>query len=192
MFAAEAVSRGGIPIVEVTMTVPEAVDVICHLVQKGPGIVGAGSILDTRMARQCLKAGARFLSTEGADLEVIRFATEEEIVVLPGALTPTEVLAAWKSGADFVKVFPCSQVGGPVYIKALTSAMPRVPMIAAGGVNQQNASAFIMAGALALGIGGDLIPREAIHLRQSDRIVELARRFLGFVREARGQIAEGS
>jgi 2-dehydro-3-deoxyphosphogluconate aldolase/(4S)-4-hydroxy-2-oxoglutarate aldolase len=95
------------------------------------------------------------------------------------------VITAWKAGSDFVKVFPCAPVGGPSYIKALKAPLPQVPLIAAGGVNQQTAADFILAGAVALGIGGDLIPRKAIQARQPDRIHELARRFLSMVKEAR-------
>jgi len=108
---------------------------------------------------------------------------------MAGALTPTEVIAAWKAGSDLVKVFPCAQVGGDTYIKALKGPFPKVPLIASGGVNQQTASAFILAGAAALGIGGELIPRAAIELRQPERIRELARRFLNLVKMARLQMS---
>ena len=109
-------------------------------------------------------------------------------MVLPGALTPTEVTRAWKSGADFVKVFPCALVGGENYIRALKAPFPTLPLIAAGGVNQQNAASFILAGASALGIGGELIPKEAIRLRQADRIFTLAHRFVKFVQTARSHM----
>ena len=109
--------------------------------------------------------------------------------MMAGALTPTEIVAAYKAGSDFVKVFPCAQVGGDSYIKALKAPFPQIPLIAAGGVNQQTAGAFILAGASAVGVGGDLIPRSAIELRQPERIRELARRFLGLVRTARAQLA---
>jgi 2-dehydro-3-deoxyphosphogluconate aldolase / (4S)-4-hydroxy-2-oxoglutarate aldolase len=187
-FAAEAVARGGIPIVEITMTVPGAIDLISDLVQHAPEmIVGAGSVLDKQMAQLCLNAGARFLTNEGLDLEIVEFAVKEDVVVFPGALTPTEVITAWKAGSDFVKVVPCAQVGGDSYIRALKAALPQVPLIAAGGVNQQTAANFIQAGAIALGVGGALIPRESIRLRQSERIRELASRFVNFVKDARGQ-----
>ncbi|MGD0793805.1 MAG: bifunctional 4-hydroxy-2-oxoglutarate aldolase/2-dehydro-3-deoxy-phosphogluconate aldolase [Terriglobales bacterium] len=188
LFAAEAVSRGGIPIVEVPLTVPEAYKVISHLVQNAPDvIVGAGSVLDVETARRCLDAGAQFLTSDGLDPETVKFAVKADAVVIPGTLTPTDVIAAWKLGPDFVKVVPCGQVGGDSYIRALKAMFPNVPLIAAGGVNQQTASNFILAGAVALGIGAELIPREAIRLRQPDRIAELARRFTGFVNNARGQ-----
>jgi 2-dehydro-3-deoxyphosphogluconate aldolase/(4S)-4-hydroxy-2-oxoglutarate aldolase len=192
LFAAAAVSRGGIPIVEVTLTVPEAHKVISHLVQNAPEvIVGAGSVSDVETARRCLDAGAKFLTSDGLDPEIVNFAVKESTVVIPGALTPSEVMRAWKLGPDFVKVVPCAQVGGDSYIRALKAMFPSVPLIAAGGVNQQNASSFILAGAMALGIGAELIPREAIRMRQPDRIAELARRFTTFVSSARRQSPSG-
>jgi 2-dehydro-3-deoxyphosphogluconate aldolase/(4S)-4-hydroxy-2-oxoglutarate aldolase len=191
-FAADAVTGAGIPIVEVTMTVPGALEVIADLSRHNPDlIVGAGTIFDLDTARRCLDAGAGFLTSTGLDLAVVEFAVAKGVVVLPGALTPTEVMAAWKTGADFVKIFPCAQVGGPAYIKALKAPFRHVPLIAAGGVNQQTAVDFIRAGAVALGIGKDLIPQDAIKRRQSHRIQELAHRYLTMVRTARGQHAEG-
>jgi 2-dehydro-3-deoxyphosphogluconate aldolase/(4S)-4-hydroxy-2-oxoglutarate aldolase len=190
LFAAEAVSRGGIPIVEVTLTVPDAHKVISHLVQNAPEvIVGAGGVADVETARRCLDAGAKFLTSDGLDPEIVNFAVKEGAVVIPGTLTPSEIMRAWKMGPDFVKVVPCAQVGGDSYIRALKAMFPNVPLIAAGGVNQQTASSFILAGAIALGIGAELIPREAIRMRQPDRIAELARRFTGFVSSARSQSA---
>ena len=188
MFAAEAVYRGGIPIVEVTLTVPGAIEVISHLVKNAPEmLVGAGSVLDVVSARLCLQAGAKFLTSDGIDLDVVKFAVQENVVVFPGALTPTEVIAARKAGSDFVKIVPCGQVGGDSYISALKAMFPSVSLIAAGGVNQKTAYGFILAGATALGIGKELISREAIHLRQEERIRTLADRFLGFVNDARSQ-----
>jgi 2-dehydro-3-deoxyphosphogluconate aldolase / (4S)-4-hydroxy-2-oxoglutarate aldolase len=189
-FAADAVSRGGIPIVEITMTVPGAIEVISSIVKSNPDmLVGAGSILEVETARRCLDAGAQFLTTDGLELEVVDFAVKQHVVVFPGTLTPTEVITAWKAGSDFVKVVPCAQVGGDAYIRALKAPLPHVPLIAAGGVNQLTALNFILAGATALGVGRELIPREAIRLRQSDRIQELARRFVSFVTNGRTQSA---
>jgi 2-dehydro-3-deoxyphosphogluconate aldolase/(4S)-4-hydroxy-2-oxoglutarate aldolase len=186
LFAAEAVSRGGIPIVEVAMTVPEAIKVISHVVQRAQEmIVGAGGVMDAETARRCLDAGAKFLTSDGLDPETVKLAVKEDVVVIPGALTPTDVIAAWKLGSDFVKVVPCGHVGGHSYIRALKAMFPNVPLIAAGGVNQLNAFNFVVAGAVALGIGGELIPREAIRRRQPDRIAELARRFKNAVSSAR-------
>jgi 2-dehydro-3-deoxyphosphogluconate aldolase/(4S)-4-hydroxy-2-oxoglutarate aldolase len=190
-FAAEAVTRGGIPIVEITMTVPGALDLISHLAKHDPNtVVGAGTVLDTDTARRCLDAGASFITAPEFYLEVLQFAAKEDVAVLPGALTPTEVAAAWRAGATFVKVFPCAQVGGCKYIKALHTALPQIPLIAAGGVNQQTAADFIVSGATAIGVGTELIPTEAIARRQTERIRELALRFTGFVKEARERVEE--
>ena len=188
LFAAEAICSSGIPIVEVTMTIPGAIRVIGELTRHRTDIiVGAGTISDVETARSCLDAGAGFLTSPGLDLEIVEFALKRDIVVLPGALTPSEVMAAWKAGSDFVKVFPCSQVGGPDYIRALKAPFPQVPLIASGGVNQKNASDFILAGAAALGIGQHLIHQNAIKRRQREWIHELAGRYMNMVQEARSQ-----
>jgi 2-dehydro-3-deoxyphosphogluconate aldolase/(4S)-4-hydroxy-2-oxoglutarate aldolase len=188
-FAAEAVASGGIPIVEIEMTVPGAIDVIHYLVRHIPDMtVGAGSVYDTETARRCIGVGAKFLTTDGLDLSIIEFANKEEIAVWPAALTPTEVIAAWKAGPDFVKVFPCAPVGGDSYIRILKKAFAHIPLIAAGGVNQQTAQKFIVAGASALGVGAELVPEDALRLKQSARIRELAHRFTRFVKEGRGQL----
>jgi 2-dehydro-3-deoxyphosphogluconate aldolase / (4S)-4-hydroxy-2-oxoglutarate aldolase len=190
LFAAEVVASGGIPIVEITMTVPGAIEVISHLVQNLPHvIVGAGTVLDLETARLCVDAGVRFLTCPGLDLDIVKFAAEKNLTMMAGALTPTEIVTAWKSGSDFIKVFPCAQVGGDSYIRALKGPFPKIPLIAAGGVNQQTAANFILAGAVALGIGRELIPSEAVQKRQESRIRELAHRFLNFVRSARSRTA---
>jgi len=188
-FAAEAVTRGGIPIVEITMTVPGAVELMTHLIRSDPKlIVGAGTVLDTDVARLCVDAGVSFVTAPSLNPAILEFAAKQNVAVLPGALTPTEVVTAWSAGADFVKVFPCGPVGGDRYIKALHDSLPQVSLIAAGGVNQQTAAHFILSGATAIGIGTELIPNEAIQRRQSQRIHELARRFAKLVKDAREQI----
>jgi 2-dehydro-3-deoxyphosphogluconate aldolase/(4S)-4-hydroxy-2-oxoglutarate aldolase len=170
------------------MTIPGAIDVIAELARNNPEVIaGAGTVLDLETARRCRDAGAQFLTSTGLDLELVDFALKHDLVVFPGALTPTEVITAWKAGPDFVKVFPCSAVGGPHYIRALKGPFPHVPLIAAGGVNQQTAGDFITSGAVALGIGGELIPHEAIQLRQEHWIGELARRFVAMVKDARNR-----
>jgi 2-dehydro-3-deoxyphosphogluconate aldolase/(4S)-4-hydroxy-2-oxoglutarate aldolase len=185
-FAAAAVSSGGISIVEITMTVPEACELIQDMVAHAPDmIVGAGTVLDPLTARRCLEAGAHFLTSPGLDLDIVGLTEKAGVVTMPGALTPSEVTAAWRAGVDFIKVFPCSQVGGASYIKALKGPFPNASFVPAGGVTQQTASDLIRAGATALGIGSELIPREAVRLRRAEQIVELARRFLGIVRAAR-------
>jgi 2-dehydro-3-deoxyphosphogluconate aldolase / (4S)-4-hydroxy-2-oxoglutarate aldolase len=188
-FAAEAVASGGIPIVEIEMTVPGATEVIRYLVQHIPDmIVGAGSVYDVETARRCIGVGAQFLTTDVLDISIIEFANREEIAVWPAALTPTEIISAWKARPDFVKIFPCAPVGGETYIRIIKKALAHVPVIAAGGVNQKTAHKFILAGASALGIGGELIPDDALRLKQADRIRELAHRFRRFVLDARGQM----
>jgi 2-dehydro-3-deoxyphosphogluconate aldolase / (4S)-4-hydroxy-2-oxoglutarate aldolase len=187
-FAANTVNNAGIPISEITVTVPGALELISELRRDNPDmIVGAGTVLDSETAQRCLDAGAQFLTSPGLVVEVLEFARKKAVVVFPGVLTPTEIIAASKAGADLVKVFPCAQVGGDSYIRALKAPFPDVPLIASGGVNQQTAFNFIIAGSAALGIGGELIPRESVELRQVRRIRELARRFMGLVKDARKQ-----
>lgn len=185
-FAAETVYSSGIPVVEITLTVPGAFEVISDLAKRYPDLaVGAGTVLDVDAAHQCVDAGARFLTSPGFIPEVVAYANEADMVVLPGALTPTEILAAWKAGADLVKIFPTGLIGGVQYVRALKVPLPQIPLIATGGVNQLTASDFILAGATAIGVGGELLPKEALHFRQEDRIRELAGRFLNMVQEAR-------
>lgn len=186
LFAAEAVCQGGVPIVEIALTVPGATEVISHLVQHNPQlIVGAGGVFNAELARASLDAGAQFLTSDGLPVALVEFAARKQVVVFPGVLTPTEVITAWESGCDFVKVVPCAHIGGEAYIESLHKMFPHIPLIAAGGVNQKTASNYILAGARALGIGGELIPARAIRRREGERIHELARRFVGFVRSAR-------
>ncbi len=188
-FAAEAIAAAGIPIVEITMTVPGAIELIAKLTRTHSDlVVGAGTVLTPVVARECADAGANFLTAPGFDREIVDFAVKRNLAVVPGALTPTEVVAAWRSGADLIKVFPCAPVGGDHYIKSLKTSLPQVPLMAAGGVNQKTATDFILAGAAVIGVGTELIPTQAILLRKPDRIRELARRFLGFVKEARERL----
>ena len=189
LFAAETVFSGGIGVVEMTTTVPDAVEVIAQLRQNVPGlIIGAGTVMDLRTAHACLNAGAAFLTSPGLDLEIVRMAEEADVLVIPGALTPSEITAAYKAGTDFIKVFPCSLIGGPSYIKALKAPFAQIALIASGGVNQQTAFDFIRSGAAALGIGEELIPPDAIRRRNSTWIHELTRRFLGMVKDARALV----
>lgn len=189
-YAAETVARAGIPIFEITTTVPNAVEVISELTKQLPNVtIGAGTVMETELAQRCLDAGAQFITSPALELNVVEYVSKKNVAVLPGAMTPTEVMLAWKAGADLVKIFPCAHIGGDAYIRSLKGPFPRVPLIAAGGVNQMTATAFILAGACAIGVGTELIPHEAIRLRQTDRINELARRFLHFVKTGRKQIA---
>lgn len=186
LYAANTITDAGIPIIELTMTVPGALKVIEELRRTRPEmIVGAGTVLDREMAERCIEAGAMFLSSPGVDPEIVEFTITQKIVSIPGALTPTEVATALKAGADYVKIFPCAQVGGPSYIKALKGPFPNAPLIASGGVNQKTAAEFLHAGATALGIGEELIPHDAIRDHKADWIQELARRFSGMVKHGR-------
>jgi 2-dehydro-3-deoxyphosphogluconate aldolase/(4S)-4-hydroxy-2-oxoglutarate aldolase len=172
------------------MTVPGALEVISSLRARYPDvIIGAGTVLNAATATRCLDAGAMFISSTGFDAGIVELAKAHKVASMPGALTPTEVMGALHAGADMIKIFPCAQVGGPAYIKALRAPFPRATLIASGGVNQLTAVHFIEAGASALGIGEDLMPRDAIHARKADWIRELARRFLGMVHSARGEKA---
>ena len=186
LFVAEALVEAGIPIVEISMNAPEAIRVVSHLVKHAPTmIVGGGSVRNAETARKCLDAGAKFLSTDGLISEVMEVAVKGNLVVVEGALTLTEVIAAWDAGADFVKVVPCYAVGGHNYIRTLKAAVPQARLVAAGGVNQLTALNYVMAGVAALSVGKELIPTEAIQLRQTRRIQELARRFLTAVDNGR-------
>ena len=186
IFAAEAVATGGIPIAEITMTIPGAIHVISHLVKHRPEMmVGAGTVLDTEMARRCLDSGASFLTSTGLVPEVVEFALKNDLIVFPGAVTPTEVITAWKTGADFVKIFPCGPLGGPNYVRTLKLPFPQIPLIATGGVNQQTAGDFILNGATAVGIGAQLINPEGLPSMREEQIHELSRRYLKLVRTAR-------
>ena len=186
MLAAEAVSEGGIPIVEVTMTVPNAVDVIRDLAKTTTGLlVGAGTVLDADSARNCADAGAQFLVTPALDVATVEFAAQQKILIMAGALSPTEIVKAWKSGAEFVKVFPCGQVGGAKYIKAIKGPLPQIPLVPTGGVNLNTAAEFIEAGAAALGVGSELVQADALKQGNKQIILENARKFLGIVKDAR-------
>jgi 2-dehydro-3-deoxyphosphogluconate aldolase / (4S)-4-hydroxy-2-oxoglutarate aldolase len=190
LLAAEAVCRGGIPIIEISFRDAVTPAIISFLQSQVPDlVVGAGGITDLESAQRCLDAGATFLATDGYAHEIVELALSRNIVAIPGTLTPSEVMTAWRVQPDFVKVVPCGQIGGESYIRALKAMFPAVPLIAAGGVTQHTASSFILAGAVAVGIGADLIPREAVRTQQADRIAELARRFCGFVSAARRELA---
>ncbi len=187
LLAAQAVCDGGIPIVEITMTVPGAIEVIRELRLRAAAnvLIGAGTVLDAETAHRCIDAGAEFLVSPGLDLATIEFAARAGILMLAGALTPTEVITAWKAGSDLVKIFPCGQVGGAKYIKALKGPLPQIPLVPTGGVNLNTAAEFIVAGATALGVGGELVQSEALKSGKPEVIVENARKFLAIVQQAR-------
>ena len=185
--AAQAVCDGGIPIVEITMTVPGAVEVIRELRKSAAAsvLIGAGTVLDAEAARRCVDAGAQFLVSPGLNLPTVEFAVQNGTLMLAGALTPTEIITAWNAGSDFVKVFPCGQVGGAKYIKSLKGPFPQIPLVPTGGVNLNTAAEFIEAGAAALGIGGELVQADALKSGKSEVIVENARKFAAIVKQAR-------
>jgi 2-dehydro-3-deoxyphosphogluconate aldolase / (4S)-4-hydroxy-2-oxoglutarate aldolase len=192
--AAVAVAAGGISIVEVTMTVPGALDAITQLVKTlgKEVIVGAGTVLDADAARQCFDAGAEFLVSPGLDLGTVKAANQAGKLIMAGALTPTEVITAWKGGADFVKVFPASAVGGASYLKALRGPLPQIPLVPTGGVNLNTAADFLKAGASALGIGGELVLAAALTSGNVAQITELARRYVEIVQQVRESQAKPS
>ena len=190
-FAAEAVWQGGIPIVEITMTIPQALDVITELVKTMPRLlVGAGTVVNQDLALQCFDVGAQFLVTPGFSQKTVAAAHNLDMLIMAGALTPTEVMSAWDAGVDFVKIFPCSNMGGPSYIKALKGPLPHVPLVPTGGVNLETAADYIHAGAAALGVGGELVLKHAFQERKPELISNLAMRYAQLVQEARNSITK--
>jgi len=192
--AAEAVCKGGIPIVEITMTCPGAIDVIRELAKScgADVLIGAGTVLNPADAQRCLEAGAQFLVSPGFNRATVDLAVREATLIMAGALTPTEIIEAWTAGSDLVKVFPCGQVGGAKYIKALKGPLPQIPLVPTGGVNLSTAADFIEAGAAALGIGGELVQAESFKSGKPELIVETARKFLEIVASARAKLASAS
>ncbi|HEX8399177.1 MAG TPA: bifunctional 2-keto-4-hydroxyglutarate aldolase/2-keto-3-deoxy-6-phosphogluconate aldolase [Pyrinomonadaceae bacterium] len=183
----DAILKGGIPVLEITMTVPGAMKVMETLAVRygGDALIGAGTVLDSETARMCILSGAQFVISPALNLETIQLCKRYSITVMPGALTPTEVVTAWQSGADFVKVFPCSAMGGASYIKGLKAPLPQIELIPTGGVNLKTAADFIKAGSSALGVGADLVDVKAIRAGEASVITERARQFLEIVQEAR-------
>jgi 2-dehydro-3-deoxyphosphogluconate aldolase/(4S)-4-hydroxy-2-oxoglutarate aldolase len=184
--AIEAIRAGGIDVIEITMTVPGAIPLITEIARRFPeAIVGAGTVLDADTARACILSGARFVVSPALDLNTIECCRRYGIAVLPGALTPTEVLRAWQAGADIVKVFPAGALGGPSYIKALKAPFPQIDLIPTGGVSVDTAPAFIQAGACALGVGADLVDLKALREGNAALLTERARRYVDVVKSAR-------
>jgi len=192
LFAVQEVARGGIPIIEVTMTVPGALDVIREICKSLPKeIIGAGTVMDAITARECINAGAKFITNPALDVPTVQLVAETpNVIMMSGALTPTEIYTAWKHGSDFVKVYPCSMLGGDAYIRSLRRPFPEIKLVPGGGVTQQNAGHYLLAGATALSVGKELIPNESILLHKPDRIRELTRRFASIVKTTRARIAE--
>ncbi len=183
---AEAIAAGGVNVLEVTMTVPGAIQVMRKLAEQRPDIlVGAGTVLDAETARMCILEGAQFVVSPALNLQTIEMCHRYSIAVLPGALTPTEVVTAWQAGADVVKVFPASALGGAKYLTALKGPLPHIDLIPTGGVSLATAADFLAAGAFALGVGSDLVDTKAMAAGKPEVVTESARKYLAIVKEHR-------
>jgi 2-dehydro-3-deoxyphosphogluconate aldolase/(4S)-4-hydroxy-2-oxoglutarate aldolase len=188
--AVDAIYEGGIRAVEITMTVPGAIRALEEVADRlGDKItLGAGTVLDPETCRACILAGAQFIVTPALKLATVEMARRYSIPIMPGALTPTEILTAWEAGADFVKVFPCGNVGGPRYIKAVKAPLPQVEMIPTGGVNLETAGEFLKAGAAAVAVGGELVDGKMLKEKKYGTITERAREFLAAIAGARAEM----
>jgi len=187
MRAIDAIREGGVSVLEITMTVPGALGVIEQVAARysAEAVIGAGTVLDAETARACILNGAQFIVSPSLNLDTIGCCRRYGVAVLPGALTPTEVVQAWTAGADFVKVFPAGALGGASYIKALKAPLPQIELVPTGGVSLKTAADFIKAGASALGVGADLVDIKASREDQDSVITERARQFVEIVRKAR-------
>ena len=187
---ARAIAAGGVNVLEVTMTVPGALDVIRKLVREEPQVlVGAGTVLDPETARICMLEGAQFIVSPATNPATIEMCRRYSIAILPGALTPTEVITAWQAGADVIKVFPASAMGGAKYLKSLKAPLPQVELIPTGGVSVATAREFLEAGAFALGVGADLADPKAIAADAPHTITETARNYLRAIADFRATAA---
>lgn len=188
MTIADAIVAGGVTVLEVTMTVPGAIQVMEELVKHNGDklLVGAGTVLDPETARACMLAGAQFIVSPALDVRTIEMCRRYSVPVIPGALTPTEIVTAWQAGADVVKVFPCSALGGAKYLKALQGPLPQIQLIPTGGVSLATAEEFLSAGAFALGVGSDLVDAKAAAEGRTEVITENARKYIDIVRKFRG------
>jgi 2-dehydro-3-deoxyphosphogluconate aldolase/(4S)-4-hydroxy-2-oxoglutarate aldolase len=191
--AVEACYNGGIRAAEITMTVPGAIRALEKVADRFGGklVLGAGTVLDPETARACMLAGAEFFVTPSLRVSTIEMAKRYSKVICPGALTPTEVLTAWEAGADVVKVFPCGNVGGAKYIKALKGPFPHIEMIPTGGVNLETAGEFLKAGACAVAVGGELADAKSLKEGRLDVIEERARQYLAAIAKARAEMKAG-
>ena len=188
MALAAAIAAGGVTVLEVTMTVPGAIQVMRKLAEQRPDIlIGAGTVLDAETARMCILEGAQFIVSPALNLKTIEMCHRYSVAVLPGALTPTEIVTAWQAGADVVKVFPANAMGGAKYLTSLKGPLPQVEMIPTGGVMLGTAAEFLEAGAFALGVGSDLVAAKAISEGRPEVITEIARKYLEIVRDVRAK-----
>ena len=184
----DALLAGGVRALEITMTVPRAVELIAQIAPKLPPefLLGAGTVIDAQTARQVIDAGARFIVSPVFKREVIDVCREHDVVSAPGCFTPTEILAAWEAGADVVKVFPATALG-PGYVKDVLAPLPQVKLMPTGGVTKENAGDWIKAGAVALGVGTSMVDAKAVAERRFDVVTENARHFVNAVKQARSQ-----
>ncbi len=184
---ADAIMAGGVNVLEVTMTVPGAIRVIEQLANHHGEklLLGAGTVLDPETARSCILAGAQFIVSPALDLRTIELCRRYSVPIMPGALTPTEIVSAWQAGADVVKVFPCSALGGAKYLKALQGPLPQIQLIPTGGVSLATAEEFLAAGAFALGVGGDLVDAKAAREGRTSVITENAQKYISIVKKFR-------
>ena len=188
MALADAIAAGGVRVLEVTMTVPGAIEVMRRLAEQRPEIlIGAGTVLDPETARMCILEGAQFVVSPALNVATIEMCHRYSVAVLPGALTPTEIVTAWQAGADVVKVFPASAMGGPKYLASLKGPLPQIEMIPTGGVMLGTAAEFLEAGAFALGVGSDLVAAKMIAEGRPEVITEIARKYLEIVRTFRAK-----
>jgi len=190
--AVEAICAGGIPVVEITMTVPNAITVIRELVQRRGGdvLIGAGTVTNAEQAESCVRAGAQFLVSPGLSTSVLSVARVNNRLAIPGALTPTELMNAEELGARLIKIFPCGNLGGPKYLKSLKAPFPHAQLIPTGGVNAANAGEFMAAGAYALGVGADLVDPAALREGNLEKITSAAKELVQAVALARPAKAE--
>ncbi|HEX7828257.1 MAG TPA: bifunctional 4-hydroxy-2-oxoglutarate aldolase/2-dehydro-3-deoxy-phosphogluconate aldolase [Thermoanaerobaculia bacterium] len=188
--AVDAIRAGGIPILEITLTVPGAVQIIAALTSRlgDAALIGAGTVLDAETAQQCIDAGAAFIVSPALDIETIELCRRMNVPIFPGALTPTEVVKAWKAGASAIKVFPANAVGGATYIKSLKAPLPQVELLPTGGVSLKTTADFIAAGAFALGVGADLVDLAALRRGDAAAITAKAREYVEAVRIARAPL----
>ena len=185
--AVEAICAGGIPILEITMTVPNAVSVIRHVIREHGNtlLIGAGTVTTGEQAEQCIRAGAEFIVSPGLSTHVLAVAQACAKLAIPGALTPTELMHAQDNGATLIKIFPCGNVGGPKYLRSLKGPFPNAALIPTGGVNASNAADYVAAGAFALGVGGDLVDAAALRDGNLSKITQAARDLVQAVQQAR-------
>ena len=184
----DAIAEGGVDVLEITMTVPGAVHLLRRLTHDRPHLLlGAGTVLDPETARMCILEGAQFVVSPALNLATIEICHRYSIAVIPGALTPTEIVTAWQAGADVIKVFPANSMGGASYLRSLKGPLPHIDMIPTGGVSLTTAHDFLHAGAIALGVGADLVDTEAIAAGEAHKITSKARQYLRIVKDARGQ-----